>query len=287
MMTAMQSEIMLVRKFHGNDAAAATRVLTNINGICGLLGLFCNELGGKLSDAYGRMPMFLASPLVTLAASIAVFRDSSSMATVYVCRALRFIFLSFTMGTLSSAALSDIHTGQHFAAAIGQLQATMAVGMIFAPAIEGLILTRTRDPRYTYAMVSFLALGQVLYTLVALPETVDRCKRKRLTLSMNPFGFLNIYSRRTSKALKKLTTCAQMAYIPDAKNMSQILQVWMMDHLQWGVGSIMRFSMAQGLLMVLTGASLTPQLLAKLSPRRYTTITTVASTLGLHSRRRP
>ena len=55
----LQTEPMLMREVCNGNVAEASRLLGTSSGLVGVLGLLVNQVGGKLSDSFGRKRFFL------------------------------------------------------------------------------------------------------------------------------------------------------------------------------------------------------------------------------------
>ena len=87
-------------------------VCTTVNISCNnaslmLIGLFVNQIGGKLSDSIGRKPLFLLGPIVNTLCNFANFKfGSRSLPLLIATKTLRLTFNTFSGSTMSRAGSS-------------------------------------------------------------------------------------------------------------------------------------------------------------------------------------
>lgn len=285
-----QSEPRLFLNLCDKDAVAAAQLLGNTSGIVGILSLMVNQAGGKLSDSIGRKPGFLLGPLSNILLGWLVFKNPRNRALVTVCRILRLILTTFSNTIMCQAALADICKGNEFSLAQSQIQVATGIAMLLTPFVEGRILEISPwSPdgiRYVYGAMAAIATAHVAFVATQLEETLAVAKRStaKFTLSMiNPFGFLRIFSEGTH-ALKKLVTITTLQMFLEGKNMSDVIQAFIRDKLQWSVTQVRNFVTSYGLLCLGTGFTATPRLLKALSARDFTTVTNMLNFLGFSVR---
>ena len=88
---------------------------------------------------------------------------------------------------------------------IAQAFASMGIGVTLAPPLGMLIMQRTGNPLIVYRLRLVSALAQLAVLWFAIPETLERSKRRPVTslASLNPFRFVAIL--RAPRALKMLS----------------------------------------------------------------------------------
>ena len=62
----LQAEPLLIKKLVNGNAVVSAQVMANTSGIIGILGIFVNQIGGKLSDVLGRKLFFLVGPITSI-----------------------------------------------------------------------------------------------------------------------------------------------------------------------------------------------------------------------------
>jgi len=285
-----QSEPRLFLSLCNKDAAEATRVLGNTSGIVGLVSLVVNQAGGRLSDAIGRKPGFLVGPLCNIFLGLLVFKNPRNRPLVTICRILRLILTTFSNTVMCNAALADVCSSGELALAMSRIQSATGIAMLMTPFIEGRILQISPwSPdgiRYVYAAMAAIAAAHATFVVTQVEETLDVAKRAtaKFDLKMiNPFGFLRIFTEGT-QALKKLVAITTMQMFLEGKNMSDVIQAWIRDHLKWSVTDVRNFIISYGALCTATGMSATPWMLKNLSARGFTTATNLANAFAFSVR---
>ena len=76
---------MLIRSLCGGDIPRAALLLGNTQAITGVLALFINQFGGKLSDALGRRSFMLIGPIGNVIVGSIVFMNHTNLPVVLVC----------------------------------------------------------------------------------------------------------------------------------------------------------------------------------------------------------
>ena len=80
--------------------------------------------------------------------------------------------------------------------------------------------------------------------------------------------------------LKKMVTINTLQSFLEGKNVTDLVQIWQREHLNWDVFGMRDFTVVYGILCVGTGALLTPWLLKSLVARKFTTLTNWTNTIG-------
>lgn len=284
----LQSEPMLVRELCQGDLATTARLLSNTSGLVGVLGLFVNQAGGKLSDSLGRKTFLMTGPLLNILWGMLVYTNPTNKAVVLACRVLRSVFTTFSNTVMVTASIADVFTGKEQAILASKVGATVGVGVVLTPIFETFILQRAKHPKYTYPVLSALAAVNALYCLTCFPETMTAVKQASTSLkdyiaAANPFGFLEIYSRG-SKLLQRITTITTIQMLLEGKNLSDLSEIWKRNHLNWSIESSRNFVSLYGFLCIAAGMVLTPKLLAGMSARGFTSFTNLTTALGFFIR---
>lgn len=280
----IQSEPMLVRQLCNGDVAQTARMLSNTAGLVGILGLFINQAGGKISDITGRKMHLLVGPLGNILWGLMVFNRPDHRPTVLFCRVMRMMLTTFSNTVMSSAALADVFSGKELAVAGSKVGAVVGAAIISTPILETFMLQRLKHPKYTYLAMSVMALGQVIFDVTCFPETLDLAKRAVMSTSntlaaLNPFGFMQIYTRG-SPALQGMVTITTLQMFLEGKNLSDIVEIWKRDHLKWTIEGSRNFVVTYGILCTIAGIVITPRLLSGTTPKNFTSITNFTNALG-------
>ncbi|CAL1126068.1 unnamed protein product [Cladocopium goreaui] len=285
-----QSEPRLFLSLCNKDAASATRILGNTSGIAGLLSLVVNQAGGKLSDYIGRKPGFLIGPMSNVVLGVLVVLNPLNRPLIAVCRVLRLILTTFSNTVMCTAAVADVCSSSDLALAMSRMQTATGLAMLLTPFIEGRILHLSpwspHGIKYVYAAKAAIAAVHAVFVATLLEETLDKSNRAtaKMTLDMiNPFGFVRIFSEGT-QALRKLVMITTLQMFIEGKNLSDVIQAWIRDHLKWSVTQVRNFIVAYGMLCTATGLSATPWMLRNFSPRGFTTITNLLNFFAFTAR---
>lgn len=123
---------------------------------------------GRLSDQYGRRPILLISQIGTVVSFI-MLGGAGSIGMMYAARALDGI----TGGNLivAQAYLTDITPRKHRTQALGLAFLAFALGLIFGPAIGG-IISAFFGPHATIWVAAIISLITVLLTWFTLEESL-------------------------------------------------------------------------------------------------------------------
>lgn len=141
---------------------------------------------GKLSDKYGRKPFLIISQMGTLAAFL-MLGFSNSLAIIFLSRLLDGIFGGQI--PIIRAYVIDITDSKTRSSEIGKITAASAFGIIFGPAIGGLL--GVFNWRYPVYIACFLSLLTIIFTFKYIIESMpkqrilDLRKQKELSKMQN------------------------------------------------------------------------------------------------------
>jgi multidrug resistance protein len=124
---------------------------------------------GKLSDKYGRKPFLIVSQMGTLAAFL-MLGFSNSLNMVFLSRIVDGIFGGQI--PIIRAYVIDITDSKTRSTEIGKITGAMAFGMVFGPAIGGLL--GVFNWRYPVYIACFLSLLTILLTYRFLAESMPK-----------------------------------------------------------------------------------------------------------------
>ena len=141
--------------------------------------LFASPITGKLSDRFGRKPLFILSQLSTFAGFLLL--GFATTAILLVVSRLIDGLLGSNM-TVSQAYISDITEPRHRTRVYGYSSGVFGAGLIFGPVIGGVL------SRISYSIPMFfaasIALVSVVLVVFFLPETLTK-KPDMLSLGFN------------------------------------------------------------------------------------------------------
>jgi DHA1 family tetracycline resistance protein-like MFS transporter len=141
--------------------------------------LFASPVTGKLSDRFGRKPLFILSQLSTLAGFLLL--GFATTAILLIVSRLIDGLLGSNM-TVSQAYISDITEPKHRTRVYGYSSGVFGAGLIFGPVIGGVL----SQIDYSVPMFFAAAITLVSIALVALflPETITK-KTDKISLSFD------------------------------------------------------------------------------------------------------
>lgn len=151
-------------------------LITSVFSFC---QLFASPITGKLSDHFGRKPLFILSQLSTFAGFI--FLGFANTAILLIAARLIDGLLGSNM-TVSQAYISDITKPKHRTRVFGYSSGVFGAGLIFGPVIGGLL------SQFGFSVPMFLAaaitLVSVALVVFFLPETISK-KTDKISLTFN------------------------------------------------------------------------------------------------------
>jgi len=175
----------LVRTLHVKAAGSTAEIIGLLAIAFAGMQFLASPMQGALSDRFGRRPIVLAS--------------NFGLGVNYLIMALAPNFIWLFAGRLISGAaagstsaayayVADISTPKQRAASFGFLQAAQGLGFAIGPAIGGLLVDYI-DVRAPFWAAAVLSLGNTVFGLIALPESLAKDRRATLTLrQLNPFA---------------------------------------------------------------------------------------------------
>ncbi len=141
--------------------------------------LFASPITGKLSDHFGRKPLFILSQISTFVGFI--FLGFATTAILLIVARLIDGLLGSNM-TVSQAYISDITKPKHRTRVYGYSSGVFGAGLIFGPFIGG-ILTRI-DYSFPMFFAASVTMISIFLVILFLPETIPK-KTDKLSLSFN------------------------------------------------------------------------------------------------------
>ena len=116
-----QFRTLYVLKLAGNNSVKCGTWVSYMSALAGLVEFFLNPVLGRLSDAIGRKPFLIASPLVNLVTKLAVFwSDGKSLLLVALDRIVGGAMTTVGGTTACSAAIRDVVQGDELAGGLGE-----------------------------------------------------------------------------------------------------------------------------------------------------------------------
>jgi len=141
--------------------------------------LFASPITGKLSDHFGRKPLFVLSQISTFIGFI--FLGFATTAILLIIARLIDGLLGSNM-TVSQAYISDITIPKHRTRVYGYSSGVFGAGLIFGPFIGGILSTIDYSvPMFFAATITMIS---IVLVILFLPETIPKSS-ERISLSFN------------------------------------------------------------------------------------------------------
>ena len=141
--------------------------------------LFASPITGKLSDHFGRKPLFILSQISTFVGF--VFLGFATTVVLLIIARLIDGLLGSNM-TVSQAYISDITEPKHRTRVYGYSSGVFGVGLIFGPFIGGILSTINYSvPMFFAAAITLVSIALVI---LFLPETMAK-KTEKISLNFN------------------------------------------------------------------------------------------------------
>ena len=165
--------------FLGQELGLTLSQIGLIISVFSICQLFASPITGKLSDHFGRKPLFILSQISTFVGF--VFLGFATTVVLLIAARLIDGLLGSNM-TVSQAYISDITEPKHRTRVYGYSSGVFDAGLIFGPFIGGILSTIN----YSVPMFFAAAITLVSITLVILflPETIPK-KTEKISLSLN------------------------------------------------------------------------------------------------------
>lgn len=176
------SLILPVMSFYMENLGAGGRELGWLTAVYALAQTVFAPFWGALSDRIGRKPI-ISIGIIGYSISLFLFGLASSFWTLFIARSLSGILSSAT-SVASLAYVGDSSSEEERSKNMGQLGASMSVGVMMGPLLGGILAGYSLAlPFFTGAGISFIAF---LLILTLLPESIERSGQ---TKKRKPFEF--------------------------------------------------------------------------------------------------
>jgi len=217
----MTQRISLVTQVSNMSSAEAANFLAMCSGGVGVVEFFLNPLAGKLSDAYGRKPFILQSPLVSAVLKAMVFLAPSKL-TIGIERLVSGALTTIGGSTSTNNAISDILADDKVerAAATTNLGFATGVGLVLGPML-GTWASGTKNPARAYGVGALLSVLHFFMSLTRVSESLATDKRKpmpagsELAKALNPLGFVDLFQR--GSVLARLVSLGALQFFCEGK----------------------------------------------------------------------
>ncbi|MFM9853996.1 MAG: TCR/Tet family MFS transporter [Sphingomonadaceae bacterium] len=221
----------------------------------------CGPVMGNLSDRFGRRPILLGS-LLGFSIDFLILAFAPSLVWLFVARAFTGIF-GATNGPAQSV-IADVTAPEDRARWFGYISAAFGLGFVVGPAMGGLL--GSIDHRLPFYAASALAVGNLLYGVIALPETLRPENRRPFDWKRaNPIGAL--------MQARKLKGIIPLAIVYFLWNLASLIYPMTWSYFaigRYGWSSLMvGFSLAiMGVAMAVTQTMIAPRIVKRFGERR-------------------
>ena len=188
----------LVVNFLSGDTARGAEIYGLFGTVWALMHFMFSPLTGLLSDRFGRRPVILLSNF-GLGLDYVLMAAAPTLSWLFAGRVISGITSASVPA--ASAYIAGVTPPERRAAAFGMIGAAFGIGFVVGPALGGLL--GSIGPRVPFLAAAALSLGNALYGLFVLPESLPRSRRSTFRWSKaNPVGSLQLL--RSSPELVRL-----------------------------------------------------------------------------------
>eukprot|EP00439_Symbiodinium_sp_Y106_P048341 s1950_g6.t1 len=155
---------LLLKAFGGDDARVARHVGVG-SAMVSFLDLVLSPLAGRASDCFGRRPMMLLLPAVSLPLKLLSLSFPTAL-VLLVERVITDSLRTLCGTTMTMTCLADLYDGPGYTAALGSLNAATGAALVLAPQLATLLIGRRGvSPRRAFAGAA--ALAAIHYALAS------------------------------------------------------------------------------------------------------------------------
>ncbi len=174
----------MIRSIAGSDISDASVIGGWLFVAYSAMQFVCGPAVGSLSDAYGRRPVLLAS-ILGLGVDYLVTAFAPSIGWLFIGRIVAGV--CGASYSTANAYVADMVAPEDRAKAFGQIGAAFGVGFVLGPAIGGLL--GQFGPQVPFLAAAFCSIANFTFGYFALPESLDRSKRRPFRWRRaSPFG---------------------------------------------------------------------------------------------------
>ena len=178
----------LIQQFQGGNTARAAEMMGIFGTVWALMQFVCSPVLGALSDRYGRRPVILVSNF-GLGLDYVLMAMAPSLGWLFAGRVISGITAASVPTAM--AYIADVTPPEKRAGAYGMVGAAFGLGFIIGPAAGGLL--GAIDPRLPFWAAAALSLGNAMYGMFVLPESLPEEKRAAFSwMRANPVGSLQL-----------------------------------------------------------------------------------------------
>jgi len=282
----LQSDIIQMKSACGDDAGKTSVMLGKCTLYQGLITLFLNQIGGKLSDSLGRKLFFQVGPACNILLAGLLFKNPHRVWANALYRVFAHACLSFSGSVMTTASVWDTLTPSENTGLGARNVGAIGMAVVFAPYLESMLLKLTNgQTKYTYLATILLSLIQISTNAMFLPETLPVAKRKSIDdfknslSSFNPLAFVQLKNVK-SKLLKQVFVIGAFQLFLEGKCTSDLCQLWCRTDAKMSNEQIRDFIAVWGFANIASGC-FRPQILKTMSATKFTTLANLTLALGV------
>ena len=98
--------------------------------------------------------------------------------------------------------------------------------------------------------------------------------------SINPFSFVQLFTRSYPRALKQLVSIATLQCFLEGRCLTETHQMWMRNNIHWDNDTIVQWIIGWGTTVTVCGLFVAPFLLRRLSAPTFTAVTNLSIAFG-------
>jgi DHA1 family bicyclomycin/chloramphenicol resistance-like MFS transporter len=218
---------------------------------------------GTLSDRYGRrLPLIISTALYTITCAA-----SALAPTIAILAAFRFLssITAAAAMVIPRAVVRDLADGHEAAVLLSRLMLVMGVAPILAPSLGGAILALA-SWRWIFAAMAIFGALCVALVCLALPETLPKTHRNRLTLREQFNRYRHIVTERTFATHTAMSGCATFAFFAYLAGSSPVF----IEGFHWSPLAYAGFFGACGLGLI-AASQINARIVRRLGPSRILT----------------
>jgi DHA1 family tetracycline resistance protein-like MFS transporter len=251
----------LVVEFLAGDTAGAAKIYGIFGTAWALMQFLFSPLHGALSDRFGRRPVILISNF-GLALDYVLMALAPNLWWLFAGRVISGICAASV--STAYAYIADVTPPVQRAARFGMLGVAFGAGFVLGPALGG--LAGSVDPHLPFWIAAALSIGNSLYGLLVLPESLPRHRRARFTWRRaNPLGALALL--RSRPQLMGLATVYFLSNLSHA-SLPSIGVLYMMYRYGWDERAVGLTMAAVGICAMIVQGILVGPIVTRLGERR-------------------
>ena len=238
-----------------------------------LMQFFCAPIVGNLSDRFGRRPVLLAS-LTGFGLDYMVMAFAPSLVWLFLGRLIAGI--TGASYATANAFVADITPPERRSQNFGLMGAAFGVGFILGPALGGYL--GSFGTRVPFFAASALALANVVYGFLVLPESLPADKRRPFSFAIaNPLGSLALLGRHRGVTV---LAAALFLWMLGHQVLPSVWTYYTMLRFNWDARMVGLSLAVAGVSMILVQGTLTRIAIPRLGERRSATVGLASGAAG-------